>query len=157
MITNPILPGFNPDPTICRVGQDYYLATSTFEYFPGVPIYHSRDLINWKVIGHALNRPSQLNVRTTDPGGGVWAPTLRYHRGRWYMAACCVWKFGRLPVSQTRHRLVEAHKQHLRVKPRGFFVFTDNIWDDKAWSDPVPIDLLGIDQDVSFLCFEVAS
>lgn len=99
MTSNPILPGFNPDPTICRVGKDYYLATSTFEYFPGVPIYHSRDLVNWKVIGHALNRPSQLNMRTTDPGGGVWAPTLRHHRGRWYMAACCVWKFGRLPVS----------------------------------------------------------
>jgi beta-xylosidase len=99
MTSNPILPGFNPDPSICRVGKDYYLTTSTFEYFPGLPIYHSRDLVNWKVIGHALNRPSQLNMRTTDPGGGIWAPTLRYHKGRWYMAACCVWKFGRLPVS----------------------------------------------------------
>lgn len=89
---NPVLPGFNPDPTVCRVGDDYYLATSTFEYFPGVPIYHSRDLVNWKLIGHALNRPSQLEMRTVEPGAGIYAPTLRYHKGRWYMTTASVFR-----------------------------------------------------------------
>ena len=59
LVRNPILPGFNPDPSICRVGRDYYIATSTFEWFPGVPIHHSRDLVHWRLIGHALTRRSQ--------------------------------------------------------------------------------------------------
>lgn len=82
---NPIIPGFNPDPSICRRGADYFLATSTFEYFPGVAIYHSTDLIDWKLIGHALNRPSQLSLLVNKAGVGINAPTLRYHKGRWYM------------------------------------------------------------------------
>lgn len=99
VITNPIIPGFNPDPTVCRVGDDYFLATSTFEYFPGVPIYHSHDLVNWTVIGHALNRPSQLMMRRTDPGGGIYAPSLRYYRGRFYLSTCCVYSRAGLLVS----------------------------------------------------------
>lgn len=91
MASNPIISGFNPDPTICRVGDDYFLATSTFEYFPGVPIYHSRDLVNWTHIGHALNRRSQLDLRNVNPGGGVWAPTLRYHNGTFYLATAVVY------------------------------------------------------------------
>jgi beta-xylosidase len=87
---NPIIPGFNPDPSIVRVGSNYFLATSTFEY-PGVPIYHSKDLVNWTLIGHALTRPSQLDMRTVEPGGGVWAPTLRYHKGRFYMSTAAVY------------------------------------------------------------------
>lgn len=82
---NPIIPGFNPDPSICRKGSDYFLATSTFEYFPGVPIYHSQDLINWKIIGHALNRPSQLSLPVNKAGVGINAPTLRYNDSKWYM------------------------------------------------------------------------
>ena len=62
MIYNPILPGFHPDQSICRVGQDYYIANSTFEWFPGVPIHHSRDLVNWRLMGPALTRPSQLDM-----------------------------------------------------------------------------------------------
>lgn len=54
---NPIITGMNPDPSICRVGDDFYLVTSTFEYFPGLPVYHSKDLVHWKLIGHALSRP----------------------------------------------------------------------------------------------------
>jgi len=99
VIQNPIIPGFNPDPTLCRVGDDYFLATSTFEYFPGVPIYHSRDLVNWRVIGHALNRPSQLMMRRTDPGGGIYAPSLRFHKGRYYLSTCCVYSRAGLLVS----------------------------------------------------------
>jgi xylan 1,4-beta-xylosidase len=83
--TNPILPGFHPDPSVCRVGADFYLVTSTFEYFPGVPIYHSRDLVHWRRIGHCLTRDSQLPLEGAGASGGIFAPTLRYHEGRFYM------------------------------------------------------------------------
>ncbi|MGH7951044.1 MAG: family 43 glycosylhydrolase, partial [Limisphaerales bacterium] len=73
-IQNPILPGFFPDPSICRVGDDYYVANSSFEWFPGVPIHHSKDLMNWRLIGHALTRRSQLDLRGGADSGGVWAP-----------------------------------------------------------------------------------
>jgi alpha-N-arabinofuranosidase len=82
---NPIIPGFYPDPSICRVGEDYYLVTSTFEYFPGLPIFHSRDLVNWRQIGHVLDRPSQLDLDGIRPSGGLYAPTIRYHDGRFFV------------------------------------------------------------------------
>jgi xylan 1,4-beta-xylosidase len=83
--TNPIIPGFHPDPSICRVGDDYYLVNSSFEFFPGVPIFHSRDLVHWKQIGHCLSRKSQLNLDKTPASAGIFAPTLRYHDGTFYM------------------------------------------------------------------------
>jgi xylan 1,4-beta-xylosidase len=83
--TNPIIPGFHPDPSICRVGVDYFLVTSSFEYFPGVPLFHSRDLVHWRKIGHVLTRPSQLPADPWRPSGGIYAPTLRYHAGTFYM------------------------------------------------------------------------
>ncbi|HYU67475.1 MAG TPA: family 43 glycosylhydrolase, partial [Jatrophihabitantaceae bacterium] len=79
---NPILPGSHPDPSICRVGEDYYLATSTFEYFPGIALHHSRDLVHWRPIGHALDRPSQLPLDGVRASGGLYAPTLRHAHGR---------------------------------------------------------------------------
>jgi alpha-N-arabinofuranosidase len=82
---NPILPGFYPDPSICRVGEDYYLVTSTFEYFPGLPIFHSRDLVNWRQIGHVLDRPSQLPLDGLPASHGLYAPTIRYHDGTFYV------------------------------------------------------------------------
>lgn len=85
---NPVIPGFHPDPSVCRVGEDYYLVTSSFEYFPGVPIFHSKDLVNWRQLGHVLTRESQLPLARQLPPGwsqGIYAPTLRYHRGRYYM------------------------------------------------------------------------
>ena len=82
---NPILPGFMPDPSICRAGEDYYLITSTFEYFPGVPLFHSRDLVHWRSLGHILDRPSQLNLDGVLPSQGIYAPTIRHHEGRFYM------------------------------------------------------------------------
>ena len=82
---NPILPGFHPDPTLCRVGEDFYVCTSTFEYVPGLPIYHSRDLQNWRLIGHGLNRPGQLNFSKTRCSEGIFAPTLRHHDGVFYL------------------------------------------------------------------------
>ena len=82
---NPIIPGFYPDPSICRVGNDYYLVTSSFELFPGVPLFHSDDLIHWEQIGCVLNRESQLPLGRCQPSQGIWAPTIRYHKGRFYM------------------------------------------------------------------------
>ena len=89
---NPIVPGFNPDPSILFHDGHYFIATSSFEYFPGVPIYESEDLIYWRLIGHALNRKSQLDLRTCEPGGGIYAPALRYnkHDGRFYLTVCVV-------------------------------------------------------------------
>ncbi len=81
-IRNPILPGFFPDPSICRVGDDFYIANSTFEWFPGVPIHHSRDLRHWRLIGHALTRRSQLELHGIADSGGVWAPSLSYCDGQ---------------------------------------------------------------------------
>jgi beta-xylosidase len=78
---NPILPGFHPDPSICRVGADYYLVTSTFEWFPGLPVHHSRDLVHWRLLGHVLDRPSQLPLDGVPPSGGLFAPTIRFWRG----------------------------------------------------------------------------
>ncbi|KAE8376020.1 glycosyl hydrolase [Aspergillus bertholletiae] len=134
MYNNPIIPGFHPDPSIIRVRNDFFLVTSSFEYFPGAPIYHSTDLIRWTLIGHALTRRSQIQIQTPEPGGGVWATTLRYHGGVYYIIA----------ASFERYRPQEDD----RVWPRGFYVKTDNIWDSNSWSDPVFFDQVGFDQDL---------
>ncbi|RDW87084.1 glycoside hydrolase family 43 protein [Aspergillus mulundensis] len=144
---NPIIPGFNPDPSIVRVDADYFLVTSTFEYFPGIPIYHSTDLLNWTLIGHVLTRRSQLDMRTTEPSGGVWAPTIRYQRGagdqgkekgkgRFYVSVGCTQRF--------------RPKEWDIVIPRGFYVSTEDIWARDSWSEPVYFDVPGIDQDLFF-------
>jgi alpha-N-arabinofuranosidase len=82
---NPIIPGFYPDPSVCRVGEDFYLVNSSFEYFPGVPIFHSRDLVHWRQIGHCLTRRSQLPLDNAYASGGIFAPTIRFHDGMFYM------------------------------------------------------------------------
>jgi beta-galactosidase len=83
---NPIIAGMNPDPSICRVGDDFYLVTSTFEYFPGVPIYHSKDLINWRIIGHALSTPVNCPLMDANSSGGNYAPAIRHHNGTFYVS-----------------------------------------------------------------------
>lgn len=83
--TNPIIPGFYPDPSLCRVGDDFYLVTSSFEYFPGVPVFHSRNLVDWTQIGHCLTRQAQLPLTHARASGGIYAPTIRHHDGRFYM------------------------------------------------------------------------
>ena len=128
-MTTPILPGFHPDPSICRVGEEYFLITSSFEYFPGVPVFSSRDLLKWQQIGHVLDRPSQLNVRTGIDGasGGIYAPTIRFHDGRYWMATTNLHdvRYGHLIVSAKR--------------PSG------------PWSDPVYTQgLIGIDPDLAW-------
>src|SRR5450755_2500640 len=85
MIHNPILPGFNPDPSIVRVGDDYYVATSTFEWFPGVQIHHSRDLVHWHLIGHALRDKKLLELKGIPDSGGVWAPSLSWSGGQFFL------------------------------------------------------------------------
>jgi len=84
-VNNPILPGFHPDPTICRAWGKYYLATSTFAYFPGVPVYESADLIHWRQVGNVLTRDSQLPLTNCAHSEGIFAPTLRFHNGTFYM------------------------------------------------------------------------
>ncbi len=86
---NPILPGFNPDPSICRAGDDYYLVTSSFTWFPGIPIYHSKDLVNWELIGHGITRPDQINFNKIKDEKGIWAVTIRYHDGVFYLITTC--------------------------------------------------------------------
>ncbi|HUO58818.1 MAG TPA: family 43 glycosylhydrolase [bacterium] len=98
---NPILTGFHPDPSVCRVGNDFYLVNSTFEYFPGLPIYHSRDLVHWKQIGNALDRPSQLPLKGATDGGGLYAPTIRYHKGTFYLTCTNVSGNGNFIVKAT--------------------------------------------------------
>lgn len=85
MIRNPILPGFNPDPSICRVGEDYYIATSTFEWYPGVQIHHSRDLVNWKLVARPLNRAALLDMRGNPDSCGIWAPCLSHADGQFWL------------------------------------------------------------------------
>ena len=116
---NPIIPGFFPDPSICRVGEDYYLVTSSFEFFPGVPLFHSRDLVNWQQIGHILTEESQLPLENCRISGGIYAPTLRYHDGKFYM------------ITTNTH------------KGGNFVVTAEDILG--PWSDPVWIDHDGID------------
>jgi xylan 1,4-beta-xylosidase len=85
MIRNPVLPGFNPDPSILRVGPDYYIATSTFEWYPGVRIHHSTDLENWQALGGVLTEKRLLDLTNADDSCGVWAPDLSYVDGTWYL------------------------------------------------------------------------
>ena len=85
MIRNPILRGFNPDPSICSAGNDYYIATSTFEWYPGVQIHHSRDLVNWRLVARPLNRASQLDLRGEPDSCGVWAPCLSFADGLFWL------------------------------------------------------------------------
>lgn len=124
---NPIIPGFYPDPSVCRVGEDYYLVSSSFEFFPGVPLYHSKDLVNWEQIGHVLTRRSQLLLAGCPTSGGIYAPTLRYHHGRFYMITTNV----------------NPNATGGRYPMLNFVVHTDDIFGQ--WSDPAPIDHVGID------------
>jgi len=121
---NPIIPGFHPDPSICRVGDDYYLVTSSFEFFPGVPLFHSKDLINWEQTGHCLTRPSQLPLQKAGSSAGIYAPTIRYNDGTFYMITT-------------------------NVSGKGnFIVHTKDIRGE--WSDPVWLDQKGIDPSLYF-------
>jgi alpha-N-arabinofuranosidase len=123
-LQNPVLPGFHPDPSVCRVGDDYFLVTSSFEYFPGVPIFHSCDLAHWRPLGHVLSRESQLDLSAAWTSGGIYAPTLRHHDGRFYLITTNTSGAGNFFVTA--------------ADPAG------------PWSDPVWLDKDGIDPDLFF-------
>lgn len=95
---NPIIRGFHPDPSICRVGEDYYLVVSSFEYFPGLPIYHSQDLVNWRQIGNCVQRAEEFPLGAVGDSGGIWAPTIRYFEGEFYVTATLE-KYGNFIIS----------------------------------------------------------
>ncbi|MEV6825673.1 family 43 glycosylhydrolase [Amycolatopsis sp. NPDC051102] len=98
-MTEPVVGGFHPDPSICRVGGTYYLANSSFEYVPGVPIRRSTDLVSWELLGHALTRPSQLPPSDGAANTGVYAPTLRHHDGRFHLVTTNILHRGQLIVT----------------------------------------------------------
>jgi xylan 1,4-beta-xylosidase len=125
-IQNPILPGFNPDPSICRVGDDYFIATSTFEWFPGVALYHSKDLANWRVIGHALTRGSQLDLPGVTDSSGIWAPSLSYAEGHFHLIYTIV-----------RTRATNFKDVH------NYLVTSPNI--TGPWSEPIYLNSSGFD------------
>jgi xylan 1,4-beta-xylosidase len=97
--SNPILAGFYPDPSICRVGGDYYLVNSTFSYFPGIPIFHSKDLTSWKLIGYAMDRIEQLNLDSLGVSRGIFAPAIRYNKGVFYITCTLVDRGGNFIVT----------------------------------------------------------
>lgn len=119
---NPILPGYYPDPSIERVGNDYYLVNSSFAYFPGIPVWHSTDLVNWKQIGNAIDRPGQLNFSGLATSRGVFAPDISQHAGVFYIINTCVDCKGNFLITAKR--------------PQG------------PWSDPVWLPFNGIDPSI---------
>ncbi|MBN9668928.1 glycoside hydrolase family 43 protein [Roseibium aggregatum] len=125
-IVNPILPGFNPDPSICRVGEDYYIATSTFEWFPGVQIHHSKDLGNWRLLTRPLTRPEQLDMRGNPDSCGIWAPCLTHADGVFWLVYT--------DVKRHDGSFKDAHN---------YLVTAPEI--EGPWSDPVYVNSTGFD------------
>lgn len=134
-ILNPILRGFNPDPSIVRVGADYYVATSTFEWYPGVQIHHSRDLKNWRLVTRPLRRASQLDMRGNPDSCGVWAPDISHAGGRFHLIYTDVKRYGR--TTQRDRSEVSLRDFH------NYWVWSDTI--DGDWSDPVHLNSSGFD------------
>ena len=99
MYSNPILSGFYPDPSICRAGDDYYIVNSSFSYFPGLPIFHSKDLVSWKQIGNAMDRPEQLNTMGAGVSRGLFAPAISYHKGIFYIVCTLIDKGGNFVIT----------------------------------------------------------
>ncbi len=129
LVRNPILPGCHPDPSLCRVDGDYYLVTSTFEYFPGLPVFHSTDLAHWEPIGHVITRAGQLDYSGIASSGGLYAPTIRHHDGLFWVVCTLV---DQADASRGGNFLVTA------TDPAG------------PWSDPVWLDADGIDPSLFF-------
>ena len=134
-IVNPILRGFNPDPSIVRVGDDYYVATSTFEWYPGVQIHHSRDLVNWRLLTRPLRRASQLDMLGDPDSCGIWAPCLSHHDGRFHLIYTDVKRYGRTTTAGASGASLRDFHNYL--------VTSDRI--DGDWSDPVYLNSSGFD------------
>ena len=99
--TNPILAGFYPDPSICKANDDYYLVTSSFAYYPGLPIFHSKDLVNWKQVGHAMDRPEQLPLNGAGVSRGLFAPAMSYYKGIFYIVCTLIDRGGNFIITAT--------------------------------------------------------
>lgn len=121
---NPVIRGMYPDPSVCSYQGKYYMVCSTFQYFPGVPVFESDDMVNWKKINHCLTRPSQVELNGIRSSGGIYAPTIRCHNGRFYMVT-------------TNDSI-----------PQNFYVYTDDIYGE--WSEPIPVEQDGIDPSLYF-------
>ena len=126
MISNPVLRGFNPDPSIIRVGETYYIATSTFEWWPGVRLYESHDMVNWTLLPSPLNRVSQLDMKGTCASGGVWAPDLSYNDGVFWLIFT--------DVKQVEGAFKDC---------TNYLVTAENI--RGPWSDPIRLNGVGFD------------
>ena len=135
VIRNPILRGFNPDPSIVRVGDDYYIATSTFEWFPGVQIHHSCDLVHWRLLTRPLNRASQLDMRGDPDSCGVWAPCLTHADGLFHLVYTDVKRYGRTTTAGTSGSSLRDFHNYLVTSGRI----------DGDWSDPVYLNSSGFD------------
>ena len=134
-IKNPILRGFNPDPSIVRVGDDYYIATSTFEWFPGVQIHYSKDLVHWRLLTRPLNRASQLNMLGNPDSCGIWAPCLSYDRGVFYLVYTDVKRHGRTTQGASTGASPRDMHNYLVTSPRI----------DGDWSEPIYLNGSGFD------------
>ena len=136
--TNPIIPGGYPDPSICRVGDDYYIVNSSFEYFPGLPIHHSKDLVNWELVSYGLHRKEQClspnNLVDVQQRGGIHAPTIRHHNGKFYIITTNVYS----PLDKNKP-----------TQFINFIITADNI--EGPWSEPHQlVGAPGIDPDIFF-------
>lgn len=134
-IHNPILRGFNPDPSIVRVGDDYYIATSTFEWYPGVQIHHSRDLVHWRLLGRPLTRASQLDLRGDPDSCGLWAPCLSYADGLFWLVYTDVKRYG---------RTTQAGAAGASMRDTHNYLVTSACIDGE-WSEPVFLNSTGFD------------
>lgn len=122
--TNPVISGFYPDPSVCMAKDSFYLVCSSFQYFPGIPIFQSEDMVNWKQIGHCLTRKSQLDLTKSKASCGLFAPTIRYNNGRFYVV-----------VTNVNNN-------------ENFYVYTDDIYGE--WSEPIKVNRGGIDPSLLF-------
>lgn len=122
--TNPVVKGFYPDPSVCFANGKFYMVCSSFQYFPGVPLFESDNLVNWNQIGHVLTRKNQVMLEKVNSSGGIFAPTIRYNDGRFYMVT----------TNDTTHQ--------------NFYVYTDDIYSE--WSDPIYVNQGGIDPSLYF-------
>jgi xylan 1,4-beta-xylosidase len=134
-INNPILRGFNPDPSILRVGDDYFIATSTFEWYPGVQIHHSKDLVHWRLLTRPLRRASQLDMRGDPDSCGIWAPCLSYADGVFYLIYTDVKRYGRASIGGASSASLRDFHNYL--------VTAERI--DGDWSEPIFLNSSGFD------------
>lgn len=136
MIRNPILPGFNPDPSIVRVGDDYYIATSTFEWFPGVQIHHSTDLANWELVARPLDRADLLDMRGDPDGCGVWAPCLTFADGLFHLIYTDVKRYGRTTTAGASGASLRDFHNYLVTAPSIEGPWSERVYLNSSGFDP---------------------